>query len=986
MTKDFLTKEGQKYNDFLLVTYRPIDELQATLRELVHVPTGAQVMHIENDDPENLFCLSFKTLPDSSNGAPHILEHTVLCGSLKFPVKDPFFSMNRRSLNTFMNALTGSDFTCYPAATQVEKDFYNLLEVYLDAVFHPELKELSFLQEGHRLEFEKPEDPSSQLLFKGIVYNEMKGAMSSVDSRIWHAMMAELVPDLTYAHNSGGEPKEIPNLTYKQLIDFHETFYHPSRCLFFFYGNFPLEKHLDFIEEHALKNIKKLSPIEGIGHQTRFEKPIKKTLTYPISEEEGLEDKYIHAFGWLTTPVVDQEEVLALTILDSILMDTDASPLKAALLDTELCIHADSYLDTEMTEIPFVLVLRGCDEKAVDSLQKTLFEALETISKDGIPYHLVEASIHQLEFSRMEICGDHSPFGLTLFMRSALAKQHGCDPIHSLSSHTLFQKLLVKAKDPRFLSPLIEKYFLNNPHFVRLSFSPDPLLSAKEAEEEMSTLKKIQNSLTEKETVNILEQTKKLESFQNEQETKQLECLPKLTLEDVPRETRDFSLTTHQCGNLGVFHHDCFTNHILYADLIFDLPPLTENELFDLQLFLILWPDIGAGSRSYIDNLEYVQAYTGGVGAHVSQHVQTTNQELSKPSIQLHGKALDRNAEKLFSLFRDMIENPHFHEKKRIGELIRKLATSLQNRLSRNAMRYASQLALASYSTPGYINEQWYGLSFYQNVQALNQNLKQQLPNLLTRLGTLQQKLLKNGPPKLVLSTDQSLFSDLINKQFYGLSTIPSLAPIPWEQFYTIPKIQDQARVIPSPVAFTVQGFSTIPYLHPDAPALQVSTALLENKVLHHRIREQGGAYGSGASYNSAWGNFYLYSYRDPHIAHTIRTFTQAATEIADGNFDERDLEEAKLGIIQHFDTPTSPGNRAMVAYNWLRDGKTHKMRQSNRDRILALTHEDIQKALKNHLLPQLETGTIVTFAGQELLNKELPLLDNKKIEILPIS
>nr|NGX38545.1 hypothetical protein [Chlamydiota bacterium] len=425
MNGKFLAKEGQKYGDFVLVNYQPIEELQIVMRELIHEPTGAQVMHLENDDPENLFCLSFKTLPDSSNGAAHILEHTVLCGSRKFPIKDPFFSMNRRSLNTFMNAMTGSDFTCYPASSQVEKDFYNLLEVYLDAVFHPQLKELSFLQEGHRLEFTTPGDPTSPLEFKGIVYNEMKGALSSTDSRVWHAMLEALVPDLPYSYNSGGDPKDIPDLSHAQLIEFHEKFYHPSRCLFFFYGNFPLQKHLDFIVENALQGAQKLPPLDGIGHQERFKAPVKEQFSYPTSETEDLETKNIHAFGWLTTPLLNQEEVLALSVLDSVLMDTDASPLKKALLDTKLCIQADSFLDTEMTEVPFVMLFRGCRGDVADKIEKALFDNLKIIAKEGIPFHLVEASIHQLEFARTEIGGDHSPFGLTLFMRSALAKQHG---------------------------------------------------------------------------------------------------------------------------------------------------------------------------------------------------------------------------------------------------------------------------------------------------------------------------------------------------------------------------------------------------------------------------------------------------------------------------------------------------------------------------------------------------------------------------------
>lgn len=984
MDTNFLTSEGQKYGDFVLVNRKPIEELQSVLREIVHIPSGAQIMHIENEDPENLFCLSFKTLPHSSNGAPHILEHTVLCGSRKFPVKDPFFSMSRRSLNTFMNALTGSDFTCYPAASQVEKDFYNLLEVYLDAVFHPELKEQSFLQEGHHLAFAEPTNPKSPLECKGIVYNEMKGALASVDARIWHALLAKLVPDLPYAYNSGGEPKDILHLTYAELIEFHETYYHPSRCLFFFYGSFPLKNHLDFIEKHALKGAQNLPPLPSIAHQKRFTHPLKEKLSYPILETEALENKHIHAFGWLTTPLLHQEEVLALAVLDSVLMDTDASPLKKALLETKLCIHADSFLDTEMTEVPWVMICRGCKQEEVEQLEKAIFAHLKRISQEGLPFHLIEASIHQLEFSRTEIGGDSSPFGLTLFMRSGLAKQLGCSPEHALVIHSLFTDILEKAKNPHFFSPFIEKYLLHNPHFVRLSFAPDPTLSSKEIEEEATELQKIKESLTEKQIAKILEQTKKLERFQKQIEKQKIECLPKVTLADVPIKTRNFSLASKRKQNIEIFHHDAFTNHILYADLIFDLPALSEEELSDLHIFTTLWTEVGMGKRDFEEVLELVQAHTGGIGAHCSLHVQASDPSSLKPSLQLRGKALARKVDKLFLLFEEMVTKPRFDEKERITDLIQKLATSMESKLSRNAMRYASHLALQGFSTPNHINELWYGLTYYNKIQELAKDLPKTIPRLMDRLQLLQQKILCKGTPHLVMSCDQKLFHQIEKESFFGLSHLPSHPLTPWKHDPLLHKVPDQARIIASPVAFNVEAFKTIHYLHKDSPALQVATLLLENKILHHRIREQGGAYGAGASYNAMWGTFYLYSYRDPHIARSLLTFHHSIEEIQAEEFDDQDLEEAKLGIIQHFDTPTSPGARALVAYTWQRDGKTVSMRQDFRDRLLHLEAKDICHALKTHLLNK--PSVSVTFAGKEILDKELPLIENKTLEIIAIS
>lgn len=982
MNETSLTRVGESYGNFKLIEHTYIDELQLTLLQLIHIPTGAKVMHLENKDPENLFCLSFRTLPENSNGVAHILEHTVLCGSRKYPVKDPFFSMSRRSLNTFMNAMTGSDFTCYPASSQVEADFYNLLEVYLDAVFHPLLKEMSFLQEGHYLGFQKTDDPSTPLEFKGIVYNEMKGAMSSVESRIWQEISRALTPDLPYAHNSGGDPKIIPSLTYEQLINFHESNYHPSRCLFFFYGNFPLKKHLNFIEEHALQKTQRLPPLTDIPKQPRFSSPIIEKHRYPTVEKKKLDESHIHTISFLTTPLQNQHDLLALSVLDIALMDTDASRLKKALLDTGLCISVDCFLDTEMTEVPMVFIFRGCREDTESKLYETLLSEFQKITKEGLPFSIIESAIHQLEFARTEIGGDHSPFGLTLFMRSAIAKQHGCLPENTLRIHSIFKELLEKAHNPYFFSPLIEKYILNNTHSARLSFSPDPQLASREAKEEEMRLKKIRSSLNSLDIAAIIEQNRKLEDFQKLQEGKKLNCLPKITLKDVPEETRYFPIKSYRTHQIEIHHHETFTNHVLNADVVWDLPKLSHQELFDLQLLLILWTELGVADRDYVKNLEFIQAYTGGISAHVSLHIQAEDPNRMRPSLQLHGKALERNSQKLFQLFQEMLTKSRFDETKRIQELIKKLSNSMKNRLSQNAMRYATLLALQSFSMPSYINELWYGLNFYNNLESLQAEVEINPASFVKRISDLSKKLLSFQSPNLVLSCDASGFNKLDSAGFYGLPEIVPKHSSLWHVDGFPPEKKDQARVIASPVAFTAYAFKTISLKHQDAAALQIATYLMENKILHHRIREQGGAYGSGAHYNPLWGNFYLHAYRDPHISHTYHSFRDAVSEIAESQFDAQDLEEAKLGIIQALDSPTSPGSRGIATYVMERDGKTRQIRQTYRDQLLSLEKNEISQAVSKHLLSKLDDGVLVTFACQELLDKELPKIKDRVVEV----
>lgn len=966
-----LTAVGQSYKNFLVTKYLPIDELQSTLIEMIHKPTGASVLHIANKDPENLFCLSFQTLPSSSNGVAHILEHTVLCGSAKYPIKDPFFSMTRRSLNTFMNAMTGQDFTCYPASSQVEKDFYNLLAVYLDAAFHPELKKTSFLQEGHRLEFTEPKNPNSPLQYKGIVYNEMKGDMTSSDSRLWKALCKHLTPDLTYAHNSGGDPQEIPSLSYEQLIAFHKTFYHPSRCLFFFYGDIPLTKHLDFLEKNALSGVKKIEPLPPFPLQKRFSTPVIVSDSYPIEEKESPDKKTQIAFAWLTVPLANQADILALCLLDTLLMDTDASILKMALLKSGLCTQASSSIDIEMSEIPWVFTCKGCEAENANRLKELIFQTLQEAIKKPFSQEDIEAAIHQLEFERTEIGAEGVPFGLTLFMRAALIKQHGSEAENGLFIHSLFQKLRLEIKDPRYLASFLQKWVLNNPHFVQLTLRPDPQLNAQEKKEEEARLTKIRQTLSREDEAQIIAQSEELAAYQETIENQSLNCLPKVTLKDVPPHARDFPLIETKEKDLSIFHHSCFTNKILYADLIFDLPLIAAKDLPLLSLFARFLPELGCNGKSYAETLQRAQGCTGGISASLSLHPTQADPNICRPTFSIRGKSLARNSEKLFSLFADFASSTDFTDYGRIKELLAQHLTSLQNRLVKNAINYAIQTSLSSFSTASFINDQWNGLPYYQAVKKWSDHPEE----LIILLQKLQKEILCPKRPQLVIGCDEDLMQTLKKNRFFDLgSKLPSKDLPPWEGSYSLPHVESQARTIASPVAFTALGMRTIAYQEEASPFLLISTELLQNCTLHKEIREKGGAYGAQAAYTPTTGNFYFYSYRDPQLAKTIDTFQKALEKIGNLKFSEQQLEEAKLGVIQTLDAPVPPQGKAMAAYSWMRAKRTLEIRELFRKKILSATKKEVADAVTAHLLSCKKI--LITFLGHELFEKE-----KKKLE-----
>lgn len=986
-----LNSVGQNYHDFQVTKVIAITELQCTLRELVHLPTGAQVMDISNNDPENMFCLSFKTWPKNSDGVAHILEHTVLCGSEKYPVKDPFFVMSRRSLNTFMNALTGSDFTCYPAASQIPKDFYNLLEVYIDAVFKPNLNELSFLQEGHRLEFAISNDPTSPLEHKGIVYNEMKGALASGHARLGEAMNLALFPNVTYGVNSGGDPKDIPQLTYTELCAFFEKYYHPSRCLFFFYGNMPLEGHLDFIAKHALKDVKKLDPLPSMPIQPRFNQPCRLELEYPIPPDEVSEDKALIAFGWLTCHILKQEEVLAISLLDIILMDTDASPLKRAFLNSGLCKQASAGLDIDICEVPFTITLTGCNPKHGDQLEKILRDSLQQIIQEGIPLKLVENAMHQLEFFRSEITGNSAPFGLSLFFRSGLLKQHDGNPEDGLMIHSLFDQLRrTQLVNPHYLTDLIRKYLLDNSHFVRIVMSPNQGLAAQELHNERAVLDQIRKSLTPGQEKQIIEKAANLAAFQKKQEDDEemLDVLPKITLDDVPKSSREYILNSEKLGQLQVFHHSCFTNEIVYSDLVFNMPAIAEEDLPLVRLFTVLVPQMGCTGRNYSENLEYIQANTGGVGAVATLNRQALDSQHYYPTFYLRGKALHHKVHKLFPLLHDMTSFIDFYDKPRLREVLQKHYTVLHNSLNQNALRYAINLSASALDVPSKISNAWSGLEYYWTIKKLAENFDAHAAHLIEKLLMLQCQIMGMKEPHLVLTCDSAMYDKLKNHGFYGLQNIISRPCSPWKEQYALPTVPSQGRVIASPIAFTAHAFKTLSYAHPDTPALQVAAGLFDNIWLHPEIRERGGAYGGGATNNALAGNFYFYAYRDPNIHRTLKAFETAIQTIASGHFDTNDLEEAKLEEIQGLDSPVAPGSRGDLAYAWLREGRTLQIRQAFRNRLLSLTPEDVISAVKKHIVPQSKTGATVVFASSELLereNKHLIAENRPPLKIEPI-
>lgn len=596
----------------------PVASLNIIVEEYEHIQTGAQHIHLASNNPENVFLVALRTVPEDSTGVAHILEHTALCGSQRYPVRDPFFMMTRRSLNTFMNAFTSSDWTAYPFASVNRKDFNNLLDVYLDAVFFSRLDPLDFAQEGHRLEFAEPSNPNSELQFKGVVYNEMKGAMSSVNSQLWQTLTKHLFPTNTYHNNSGGEPSCIPDLSYEELLQFYKTHYHPSNAIFMTFGDLPAAELQAKLEDQALKHFEKLDVKIEVANEKRYFAPIRVEEHYPLNEDD-LSHKTHVVTGWLLGESTNLDDVLTAHLLSGVLLDNSASPLMQAL-ETSTLGQAPSPLcglDDSQKEVVFVCGIAGTEREQTDAVEQLILDTLGTIAKEGIPQAELEAALHQLELQQREVGGDSYPYGLQLILNGLTAATHRGDPVALLNIDSSLEKLRARIKDPAFIPSVISEWLLNNKHRVTLTLSPDAELSACKDAAEKAQLAKIKAALSEEQSQQIIDQAQALLDRQASVDDDSV--LPKVTLDDVPASetivSPDFQRTL-EYSKQALYGYAAGTNGLVYQQVVCDMPALDDELLPFLPFYTALLTEVGIGDKDYLEVQRWQARVSGSLGAY----------------------------------------------------------------------------------------------------------------------------------------------------------------------------------------------------------------------------------------------------------------------------------------------------------------------------------------------------------------------------------
>lgn len=965
-----MTTHTAHHPAFTLVRNEFIDALNVEVIEFEHKVTGAKHFHIASDNDENVFLVGLKTVPTDSRGVAHILEHTALCGSERFPVRDPFFMMIRRSLNTFMNAFTSSDWTAYPFASKNKKDFKNLLDVYLDAVFFSRLDKLDFSQEGHRLEFAEMENAESDLTFKGVVFNEMKGAMSSTNSVLWQTLTKYLFPNNTYHFNSGGEPTDIPDLSYDDLLSFYRTHYHPTNAVFMTFGDIPAVELQTEFEEKVLSRFEKLDQHVSVDNAKRYFSPVRVEEGY--AADEAKEDASHVVVGWLLGQSIDLSQQYEAELLSNVLLDNSASPLRRALENTELG-NAPSPLcglEDSNKEMSFMCGLEGVRKEDNGKVEQLVLDTLAQIAEEGVAQEMVEAMLHQLELHQREIGGDSYPYGLQIILSGLSTAVHEGDVIAQLDVEPVIRDLRERIQTPGYIGKLIQDLLLNNAHRVTLTLSPDTELEGRRNQAELDRLALIKASLSEQEKQEVIDLSLALQARQSQEDD--MSILPKVGLEDVPAELPSYESKQIDSA-IPITFYPQGTNGLVYEQLVIDLPELTEEERNLLPLFSSALAELGSGDQTYLAVQEAQAQVCGGIGASNSIRPVLDDKQQVGAYFVVSSKALVNKFADMSDILKQTFLKPRFDELARLRELVAQRRARREQSITGSGHSFAMMAASSGASGYNMQQEAWGGMTGIRALKALDDSLNDEanVQAMMDVFAAIHSKLLASSKRLLLVAEAQHEASLLETLQ----ASWQDVEVGSCDQQLTLPAVDKTLKVAwltASQVNFCAKSFATVSGIHPHIAPLTVLGGFLRNGFLHRVIREQGGAYGGGASFDPTSGAFKFYSYRDPRLVETLSDFDASIEWLLNEEHSELALEEAILGVIGSMDKPGSPAGEAQGDYFLALHKRTKAQREAFRADILKVSIEQLQEVARTYLIEENMSVAVISSPSNKDVLQEL--------------
>ncbi|XP_023336821.1 presequence protease, mitochondrial isoform X2 [Eurytemora carolleeae] len=877
-------------------------------------------------DENNAFSINFRTTPMNSTGVAHILEHTTLCGSKTFPVRDPFMKMLNRSLSTFMNAMTGPDYTLYPFSTCNHQDYLNLMNVYLDSVFNPLLREQDFLQEGWRLENDELEDKTSPLIIKGVVFNEMKGAYSDSQQLFGQKLLNSMLPGHTYSYSSGGFPLNIPELSWEELKSFHASHYHPSNSRIFTYGDIPLETHLSTLDSY-LDKFQYLNLNTAVPKETRWLSPRSEKMTCASDSMSPDPSKQSSvAVSYLLSDITELKESFTMQVLGELLTEGPSAPFYKSLIQTGIGAGFSPVTgyDNHIKETTFTVGLQNISSTDVNMIVEKIENTFDQVIKEGFSQDRIDAVLHSYELGLKHRSGN---FGLNLIMNMTAYCNHSTEPLEYLRVNKILEWFKAKLKeDNTYLQKKVKQYFKDNTHKLVLSMDPEAGFVEQEQRKFEDLEHKLRANLTQEEKDEI--RRKNLELLESQDMKEDASCLPTLRVGDISEEYTGTSLTHLSLAGVPTQLAIQPTNQVSYFRALINTSHVPLELKPYLPLFSSFLSKLGAKDLNYEDLDTRIELSTGGLGA--SCHVTESPDDLFSitDSLLLSSHCLDRNIEKMFELWSNIFEQIHLKDTNRVSTLVKMAATSTSNGIAHSGHRYAMSCAAAAVNPVSALTEIYSGM---QHVNHLSKLSTQDGNILMEKFRLLSELLLNKNCMKVALNTVPETQDQLVRGAENFVSalsgTCSPLTCFKEEQF----QVEERKlhHVVPFPINFTSQSLPTVHYTHPDSAPLRVLAAVMSSKYLHPEIREKGGAYGGGATAGS--GTFTFYSYRDPKNLETFSVYRKAGEWAAEGNFSDQDVEEGQLRIFQRLDEPVQPGYRGLrVFLSGVEDSifKEHRIRE----------------------------------------------------------
>ncbi|ROR26321.1 hypothetical protein EDD66_10843 [Mobilisporobacter senegalensis] len=965
------SKELTDIPAYELVMEENLEELKSLGLVFNHKKTGARVIVLSNDDDNKVFSIGFRTPPADSTGVAHIIEHSVLCGSKKFPAKDPFVELVKGSLNTFLNAMTYPDKTIYPVASYNEKDFKNLMEVYLDAVFYPNIykREEIFKQEGWHYELE---DLDGEIKYNGVVYNEMKGAFSSPEQLLYRLIQHSLYPDTAYGTESGGNPDFIPDLTYEDYLDFHRKYYHPTNSYIYLYGDVDIEEKLNWIDKEYLMNFDKITIDSAIHKQPPFVKVNEVTEYYSIAEGESGEEKTYLSYNVSMGTSLERELYLAFQVLDYVLLDAPGAPLKQALLDAGIGQDIISSFDNGILQPCLAIIAKNTDEDKKERFLQVIKATLDEIISKGIDPKGLKAAINYFEFKYREADFGAYPKGLMYGIQilDSWLYDDGKPFIHIRANETF--AFLKNQVGTRYFEDLIKEYILENPHASLVVVKPKPGLTTRKEEDVKKKLSDYKASLSKEELLALIEDTKNLKKYQEEPSSKEdIEKIPLLNREDIEKKARPIYNEEKEEAGIKVLHHNVFTNGIGYIKLLFNVKNIPQDKFSYLGLLSTMLGYVDTNKHSFLDFSNEVNIHTGGIHSTVSTYSQYGKLGEFTGMFEIKAKALYEELPSTFELINEMIHETNLKDEKRLLEILSEVRSRLQMKMNSSGHLIAASRSTSYYSPSAYFDELTSGISFYRFIDDLIINFEAKKTEVIQNLEELVTCIFRKENLLISYTADEEGYEALVN-QITPFAEQLSTQPVEKYINEIRPKMLNEGFKTSSQVQYVARSGNFIRAGYEYTGALKVLRVILNYDYLWINLRVKGGAYGcmSGFGYT---GNGYFVSYRDPNLRETNDIYAKTEQYVKNFNADERDMTKYIIGTISGIDTPLTPSAKGTVSLSAYLSGITETQLQKERDQILSADVESI-RALSGIVKSIIDAGNICVIGNEQKIeeNKDL--------------